>query len=214
MIGFLFIGIDQSHPLLFHVNNLKLPSLVLVDRSIHSNVGSIGVDNINPMVQLLQYVEQMGHKKIAFYGTIACSQPSTANYDRLTAFRNCTSNQFEKIELSSKNDDSLEDALTKAMFEKERVSAIFCLNSGYLFHCYRTLYRHELRVPEDISLVACHDQIENNVIDVDFSCFTQPLEKVGALAVDKIVALYNNEEEIVNIILPAKVKDGRTVKRI
>lgn len=116
-----------------------------------TNSGNI--QNSDGIKQVIQYLYSIGHRKTAF---LAGSEIELTNQQRLSAYKKYI--QAFGMEL---NEDLIIHQLTnegeseqaeKLLARSREFTAVICFNDHIAFNAMKVLRRHDLRIPEDISL--------------------------------------------------------------
>ncbi|HKJ67055.1 MAG TPA: GntR family transcriptional regulator, partial [bacterium] len=84
---------------------------------------------------------------------------------------------------------------------KDRPTAIFAYNDLTALGFQEALLEKGMRIPEDVALVGFDDIERSCYSPVTLTTVRQPTEKIGTLAMEKVMALINHEETEVRTIL-------------
>lgn len=131
------------------------------DRSIHSVI----CDNHAGTYQVMRYLRDLGHRRIAFLTIEDIGLPhNSLHLDRLEAYRNyvqllgCESHPAY-IQIPTRDDsrETLGDAVDKGLrallaLRKQRPTALICATDAYAFSVLSLATRHGLEVPRDLSV--------------------------------------------------------------
>lgn len=207
---------DVNSEYLKALNNLGIP-VVLVDGQLkYSNFNGVFVDNIKGSYDGVEVLIKEGHKDIAIITGRMNSKPAQ---DRLLGYEKAL--MMHKIKINKDyimyGDYSLESGyrLTKELIHrKKRPTAIFVCSNFMTLGCLKALREHNLRVPDDIALMA-FDKIDVlNILGMNLSHIEGPSTELGEIGMNLLVNSIKNPEdtEIKNItITPNLVLNGSEI---
>ncbi|RDU94882.1 LacI family DNA-binding transcriptional regulator [Trinickia dinghuensis] len=171
--------------------------IVVLGRSLNNVPGLAGlpIDNVQGARDMTRYLIAQGHRKIAF---IAGPTTHIDAVQRLLGYRLAL--EEAGIRFSSQRieqGDFLEaggvDAMARLLARKAAFTAIFCANDQTAYGARLTLYRHGLRVPEDVSLVGFDDVPTSQYSTPPLTTIRQPIYELGRQAAAAIVRLIRKE---------------------
>lgn len=91
--------------------------------------------------------------------------------------------------------------MNKLLLQKDRPTAVFCVNSTFLYGAFQAIQDHGLRVPDDISIVCIDDDPAWRNAMVPLTVVRQPLRDMGALAFDYLKQEIETGESLKNTIM-------------
>lgn len=178
----------------------QLPVVVANRASGMADVPSVCVDHVGGMRKLAQYLCDIGHRRMAYLGGTAglafserrrkafVSTVGEALGDRAAVSQQLAGLGHEQVV-----------AATQAMLQQQP-SVIVCESKTNLPVMLNEIQRHDLRIPQDISVACFDDSHWAQHADPPVSVVRQPLERVGQLAGQQLldaVAGQTNTEPIV-----------------
>ena len=104
----------------------------------------------------------------------------------------------------------------KAYLERsvELPTAFFADNDIIAFGCARALKEYGLRIPEDISIIGFDNTDLCEIMEPALSTMHVPKRRLGALAVDRLIAKINGEtDETVKVELSTELIERDSVTR-
>lgn len=138
--------------------------------------------NYSGMYRATRYLTQRGHKRIGFVGTIRTSRNVM---DRFYGFLRCMREEALPVREEWLLEDR--DVLTEQgrVFLPEELPSAFVCSSDYSAGLlYDELCRHDLRVPEDISVIGYDDYLYGNALARMLTSYHVDMEKMASRAVD------------------------------
>lgn len=194
--------------------------LVLIDRYFeNSNLTCVCTDNFKGAYDATKKLIEAGHKNILCIRGVPRAITSVRRVDGyLTALSEAG---LENNAIISGNDFSIENGYLQtqlAISSGKKFTAIFALSGTNLLGSLHALRDHNLKVPEDVSLISFDDNVYLNYLNPAISCVSQPLELISIAAVDQLmirlgvskqtetVSTRNSEAEKTNMIeIPPKI---------
>ncbi len=176
----------------------------------------IGLDDRQGGHLMANYLIEQGHKEILFVS----DNFAGADYERYCGFS--AAMREAGYHVSQRNYMRLgagEEDLQKSLAELYRVykqySVIFAASDYYALHIINYFYDHDVRVPEDISIVGFDDNIYSKMCRPAITTIHQSPKRKSELAVDYMMRLLNGEEIENNWIrLPVELVIRDSVKRV
>ncbi|MDX1413140.1 MAG: LacI family DNA-binding transcriptional regulator [Candidatus Promineifilaceae bacterium] len=185
-------------------------SVVLIDRYVpDATVDIIRGDSVGGAYQVVQHLIQQGHRHIA---VLAGPKDVSTASDRVTGYRQAI--RDAKIEIGSEaiywgnfTHDSGYSQTKQALTADQRPTAIFATNNFIATGALKALYEADLRVPDDISLAAFDDFLDNATYDPFLTVVTQPSYDMGYKATELLLDRLDGDgtEEYRHILLPTKL---------
>lgn len=191
--------------------------LVTIDHLFH-NRSAIVSDNVKGMRQLLTYVYEQGHRRIAYIH----GADSSVTQSRLSSFYRTA----EELGLTIPDFYILESAYRDTGGAGERTKELLALENPPTcilypddFSCFggmNVIREQGLRIPQDIS-VAGYDGIQaGRHIEPQLTTLHQDTERIGELAGLKLISLIEKPKTTLaeQILVGGEVYEGRTVRKL
>jgi DNA-binding LacI/PurR family transcriptional regulator len=163
-------------------------------------VPQVDSDNRTGARAAMEHLLDLGHRRIAAVFTLL---PTSNSLDRLGAYDAAL--RARSIELPSDYCVMAEDAFASAESRAERVRALlvrsdaptafFCAGYYSALETLQVIREAELRVPDDVSLVAFDDPISAAHISPPLTTVRQPLEAMGRLAMSELLQWLTRREQ-------------------
>jgi DNA-binding LacI/PurR family transcriptional regulator len=97
---------------------------------------------------------------------------------------------FDKVQ----SPEDIEECVEKMIVSGERPTAIFCMEDILAISLIRSLQKHGLRVPEDISVVSIDDIILSSRVYPALTTVALDKDALGSYAVDLLMDLVNGKD--------------------
>ncbi len=81
--------------------------------------------------------------------------------------------------------------MNRLLLQKERPSAVFLLHFYFVFGVLKAIEDHNLRVPEDISVICIDDETVAPHLNPPITVYAQPLREIGAKAAELLMDASN-----------------------
>lgn len=180
--------------------------VVQIDRRIKDSIyPAVTIDNKKSAYIATEYLIKHGHRKIAH---ITGDLQTDTALDRLEGFKTALHNydlpcREEWILEGDYSKESGRELMEKIIKLKDRPTALFFANDLMAFGAYETIYKHNLRIPEDFSIVG-HDNLEiTSFVRPGLTTMDQPKYRLGQIAAEKLIAMIEkkNNNTFENVIL-------------
>lgn len=214
--GVVIACIDFSDPEVLELVNSEIP-VVTIDH-IFNNRTAIVSDNVKGMSDLVQYIYDLGHRKIAFIH----GEDSSVTRDRLASFYRTV----EKLNLEipeeyviqcTYHDTEMAARVTRQILNlKERPTCIIYPDDFTSIGGINEIKGMGLRIPEDIS-VAGYDGISySQVVEPPLTTIKQDTANLGGKAAKHLIDLIERPKTtlVERVIVEGNVIPGKSVKKI
>ena len=158
------------------------------------------IDNVDGASQAVQYLIDLGHKKIGFIGG-DITHPSIR--DRLQGFKNALINADIPIDEKLVSTDESYTGLingynaVKKIFTKGgRPTSLFCSNDIMAIGSMKYLKEQGYKIPEDVSLVGFDDIEAAYQAEPPLTTMKVLKEEIGGLAVEELVKAIENNNRL------------------
>ncbi len=179
-------GIINTLPQVSSVDLLKMCKGIPAEIYIRngSMLSSVTVDFKHGVLQALQHLAGLGHRKVAFLYYRGFKDPCMV--DRVDCFRNCKSHlERHAVPFDEQNPDGDEefDALYR-----EGVTAFLASTMEYAVSVLRWSYRRKRMIPDDVSLLVFEDSEIVNRQCVTLTAVQLPLQELAHHTVKNLLA--------------------------
>lgn len=191
--------------------------VVTIDHLFNNRIAIIS-DNINGMKDLLTFVYDMGHRRIAYIH----GMDSAVTRSRLTSFYRTAEelsievpDQYIK-EAAYRDTDGAEAATRELLELKTPPTCILYPDDFSSFGGINAIKKMGLRIPEDIS-IAGYDGIGiGRHIEPQLTTLRQDTDQIGIQAGEKIISLIEKPKSTVieQVVISGEVYKGETVGKI
>ena len=214
--GVVIACVDFSDPEVVNLINSDLP-VVTIDHVFDNRI-SVVSDNIGGMRELVQYIYDCGHRKIAYiYG-----EDTAVTKNRVASFYNTLSVLGVEIpeeytQGSAYRNPKLAAKYTKEMIKlKDRPTCIIYPDDYSAIGGLNALSEAGMSVPEDISIVGYDGSYVSQIIDPKLVTYQQNTEKIGEVAARSLIKLIKDQKStlIEKIVVPGELVQGKSVARV
>ncbi|HUW41839.1 MAG TPA: LacI family DNA-binding transcriptional regulator [Rectinemataceae bacterium] len=205
--GVIILGSQIDDPRIAALSADRSPSVLLHAHSDLPFVSCVDVDNYSIIEYFIDYLAALGHRRIAFIGGDSSVLDA---YQRLDAYEACMAKRclpLEKDLVFRGNWSSGSGYEAFLHFDKlrPRPSAVIASNDHMAIGFLKAAYEHQVRIPEDLSLVG--------IDDIEMAAFTtpklttmrQPMQTIASAAVETLIgAMEDRDKPASHIILEAE----------
>lgn len=214
--GVVIACIDFSDPEVMELVESDIP-VVTIDHLFNNRI-SIVSDNIKGMRDLLTYIYNQGHRKIAYIH----GMESAVTSSRLSSFYK-TAEELglmipdEYVKEAGYRDTDMTAKRTRELLDlKEPPTCIIFPDDYAAFGGINAIKKRGLRIPQDIS-VAGYDGIRvARQIEPAITTLAQNTKKLGKYAAEKLIGLIEKPKTtlIEQVLVQGELLEGATVRRI
>lgn len=156
--------------LFVRLENAGIPVTVVMKSDFHDRYYSVCVDDFQGAYEAGCHLVRLGHKKIAYVGVQRPDLPALSN-DRFIGFKkamdvnNIGLPDEHVFEFETGHMDKLRSDLYPVFnpSNKEKPTAIFCLDDDLALRVILSLQEFTLSIPEDVSIIAPGDVLDYNM---------------------------------------------------
>lgn len=211
--GVIIVNKDFSDPGVIELANSDLP-VVTVDYMFNS-CSAVVSDNIQGMHDLMQYVYDQGHRRIAFIR----GEDTAVTRSRLASFHQfCAEHELEIPDayiLSARyHDPERTGAIARQLLElPERPTCILCPDDISALGAIAEIEQFGLSVPKDISVVGYDGILLTRMFHPHLTTFCQDNVTLGTTAAKLLLERIANPKTFIPriVTIPGKLQEGESV---
>ncbi|MFH1406717.1 MAG: LacI family DNA-binding transcriptional regulator [Candidatus Omnitrophota bacterium] len=214
--GILFADLDGNAKLLDTLAAEGIPFVVMNNYFETIPISCIGIDNKKAVIEVVDYLVKLGHKRIA---TITGNLETQSARKRLEGFRV----GLRKHGIAAKEDfiiqgdytrESARRSMKKLLSQKPTPSAVFVASDEMAQGAIEAVFEKGLKIPGDISMVGFDDSYIASLGVVPLTTVHQPLAEMGRKAVEMLSQLMANEKKPpLKMFLKAKLIERISTRR-
>ncbi len=187
--GVLFADIDGNRRIISMAKKNSIPYIVMNNVFDDNETNYIGIDNKEASMDAVQYLVDLGHKRI---GTITGNMKTQSAIMRLEGYKaalakNNIAENPEYIVNGAYNREKAQEAMIKVMSEKPRPTAIFAASDLMAFGAIMIALKEDIRVPEDVSVMGFDNSPLAALGHVTITTVSQPLAETGIIAARALI---------------------------
>ncbi len=214
--GVVIACVDFSDPQVDELIKSNIP-VVTIDHLFNNRIAVVS-DNIRGMKDIVDYVYEMGHRKIAYVH----GDESSVTQSRLSSFYKTLEEHGIEVKddyvvsAPYRNTEASFKATEKLLDLPEPPTCILYPDDFAAFGGMNAIRQRGLKIPEDVSVVG-YDGIEiARRISPILTTLVQDTEKIGSIAANKLINLINNPKStlIEQIIVDGTIEKGESVAKI
>ena len=214
--GLILVPVQNSENTILKLQHSDTP-FILIDR-IFQNIltNSISLDNYKATIDSVNYLIKMGHKRIAFINYEATlfnlMERDRGFKDALKAHGITPDDSliYKVGPLNPKADTTR--AINRLMADEHKCDAIFFATDRLAIFGLQHLNELKLNVPKDISAFSFDAAEAFDLFYCPVTHASQPLEKMGKLAVNSLIDIINKNKVINQIFLETEFVFGKSCR--
>ncbi|MBH1942349.1 LacI family DNA-binding transcriptional regulator [Mobilitalea sibirica] len=214
--GVVIACIDFSDPDVIELIRGDLP-VVTIDH-VFDNRTAITSDNVKGMRDLITYIYEMGHTKIAYIH----GADSSVTQNRVGSYYKTLGElgievPDEYVVSGIYHDPDTTVKLTKKLLAlKDRPTCIIFPDDFSCIGGINAIKENGLRIPEDISVAGYDGILLSQVLDPKITTLQQNTKALGRSAAEKLIALIENPKATIieRVVVEGKVLAGNSVKNL
>lgn len=212
--GLIVTSSDAESPALLAAQRDELPIVLTYSSRLHSPLPSVGVDNQAAATEAVNYLVELGHRRIAMLaGTFRSSDRSHARYRGYVAAHAAHRIPLDPTLLREVEYSVEHGAVGLRDFWAlpDPPTALFCSNDVLAFGALRQALDQQLRVPDDLSIVGFDDSPMAPLTNPRLTTVHQPAYQMGQeacrLLLERIVGKRDTAQ---SVILPTELRIRET----
>lgn len=210
--GVLLMGALRDDPILELLRKENLPTVLVARETAFDGFSAVGMDNFRGSKEAVEYLIQLGHRRIAFLGG---SDQYEYTRNRLAGYRDALAQAGITSEgwvFLGKGDEAVRALLSAS--PSLPVTAIFFVNDEHASQALPVLQKEGIRIPEDLSVIAFDDTELMAQWIPPISSVAVPRMEIGELAVKSLVEQITRPSiESIRIILHTHLRIRETSVR-
>ncbi|MCY9693594.1 LacI family DNA-binding transcriptional regulator [Paenibacillus alginolyticus] len=162
----------------------------------HDRIPCIVTDNVKFSMKVISHLVELGHREIAF---INGSAHAVDSYDRLEGYLKALREHHipfrpELIEIGNFNETGGYEAIHRLFAKKIPFTAVYSANDEMALGVYRACSELGIQIPMQLAVVGVDNNRISKYITPPLSTVNQPKYTMGALLVEKLIDMMNENE--------------------
>jgi LacI family transcriptional regulator len=214
--GVILVSANFNDPEVIHLVESDMPT-VTIDH-LYNNRTAILSDNAKGLGEIVNYLYEQGHRKIAFIH----GEDTTVTKERMASFHKACQNLNLTIP-----EHYIKEALyhipkysglaTRELLKlKDRPTVIIYPDDYSFMGGLTEIEKHKLKIPEDISVVGYDGIYLSRILRPILTTYVQDSEEIGKKASLKLIEMIEKPKTFIaeQIIINGHLQIGQTVKKI
>lgn len=208
---------DFSNPEIIELVNGRLP-LVTIDYIFNGRT-SVNSNNVRGMSELVKYVYQRGHRKIAY---VHGNSESQVTKERLVSFYKTMEDlgidvPSEYVKASKYLDPDMAEKLTYELLNLDNApTCIIYPDDLSVVGASNAAKQMRLKIPKDLSVAGYDGTRFSQMLNPKVTTIGQNTKEIGKTAADELISAIENPKLtlVKRIVVDGKLIEGETVKRL
>ena len=195
-----FVFSNVNEELISHLEGLGIPAVIILNNELQEKYSTAGIDDFQAAYEGTQHLLRLGHRDILYLCSGAGRSTSTFT-DRLYGFQKALGEygvEFKKekcIDIEKRNPEELRRRLKELINKKSRPTAVFAYDDHLAVEAVAYLTEMELKIPDDVSIIAPGDLINYSEPYVPkISTFQVDPVQIGRIASHIMMERLNGKE--------------------
>jgi len=207
--GLIIIPSEENIRILERLDLEKTP-VVLINRIIkNSNVDSINIDTYNILLEVIDYLVSLKHKKIAF---IIRETHLIQSMERLRGYKDGLKKNkitINKEFIIDEQEVSLESgykSMVKILNLDDKPTAVIVYNDTLAIGAIKAIKDYNFKVPDDFSIVGFDNSFVDGYLEPTLTSLDFPKEEIASKAFSLLLARMNGDKSLPkDIIVPSSL---------
>jgi DNA-binding LacI/PurR family transcriptional regulator len=174
----------------------NIPIVVVNNPQVGDSTYSVLVDHAAASRSAVRFLVQLGHRRVAYVGDRFGFQSNSARHD---GYRQCLEEfgmgyRPEYVVTGASGPEGGMLAMDQLVALPERPTAVFCYNDMTAVGVLASARRHQLRVPEDLSVVGFDDLLIASYTHPPLTTVRQPTRLIGRVAAEMLLNLLSGSK--------------------
>lgn len=210
--GAILLGTEQDKGELVQLVQEDYPFVFVGRRDVpNAAISYVAADYTTATVQVVRYLIEHGHRRIAYLGDIARTE---SHQDRFCGYSQALEQagilvDSDRVWFGS--DDIVTTDFLNGLLARD-ITALVLEHDHFVRGVFQTAAAMGLQIPADLSLAALGDPISEHDRAQEVTAFRIPRRRMGMQAVRLLVDMLENSDTVpVQITLPCEFVPGKTV---
>lgn len=216
--GILLLGTEMTPKDYMHFQNLKNPLVILDSYFDNINCDSVLINNVQGSYLATEYLALRGHKKIGYLRSntrISNFVEREDGYYKSLRHNNIPTSHPYVVNITPTTEQAYLDVCKYLKTNTAFPTAYFADNDIIAAAAIRAFKEFNIKVPEQVSIIGFDDMPICQFTDPTLTTMYVPKQRLGALAVDRLLSRINeNNSEIIKIELAVQLIERNSVKSI
>ncbi len=176
----------------FRENQLPVVLIDVID-SENVNVDKIVVDNFSGAKEAVGYLASLGHQRIGFISDAVTTPVRKEGYKTELKKSGLKIDENIIIVRAGRSEEVGYQVGLKLLVEKDRPSAVFCVNDLIAIGLMKAAFELSLKVPEDLSIIGFDDLPISSSLPVPLTTVRQPIREIAQKSLQVLTERMENE---------------------
>ncbi|MFZ5351985.1 MAG: LacI family DNA-binding transcriptional regulator [Bacillota bacterium] len=196
---------------------IKVPIILVSTESYRLQVPYVKVDDKQAAYSAAQYLIEMGHTDIAMIS--GTPDDPVAGEPRINGYLQALQDYGIPInkKLIKHGNFSYQSGITcmeELLSEKNTFSAVFAASDNMAVGALSVAYKKGIKVPDELSVIGYDNTPVAEMAIPPLTVVAQPLYNMGKTAMEKLLSMIKTQKRAESIILPHKIVERNTVRRL
>lgn len=212
--GIIFYG-DVDPIIINSINKFDIPYIIVDSHIVDINTLSVSADYMESAYTATNYLIKLGHSKVAYIGN---SLLFHYNNQTFAGFKKAIEENkiimpINWLQFDANNEQTAYHSMENILSYEQLPTAVFCSADIYAIGAIKCIKDHNLRIPDDISVIGIDDIILSQYIEPPLTTVKIDKAEMGRIAIEMLIKKIdklNVENQVVaskNLILRSSTKE-------
>jgi DNA-binding LacI/PurR family transcriptional regulator len=183
------------------LEEMRVPIVLINDQHPGQFAHSVMINNRAGGRLAVSHLASLGHRRIAYIGDRHGYQ---SDVERRAGYRDALRAAgiefaMDLVVSGDGKPEAAEQAMNELLRLRDRPTAVFCYNDMSAMGAIRSIRRHGLHIPAEISVCGFDDLFLADYLDPPLTTIRQPMRRMGEMAVEHLVEVIAGGEERVRV---------------
>lgn len=206
------------------IDRLRIPIVLVLSEHVKSKFSSFKTDDIKASFDAISFLISRGHKKIGMI-TSSPSEDKLVGEPRFEGFKNAIDFyqlSFDPKQVAFGKDIRYEGGYSamKQLLDtrnETEISAVFAATDEMAIGAMRCIYDHNLKVPEDLSIIGYDNLTISNMVTPKLTTVSQAFEEIGVESVKYLIKILKDsklQSDSSIFYIPHRIVDRESVMKL
>ncbi|HCS73112.1 MAG TPA: hypothetical protein DIW17_04465 [Clostridiales bacterium] len=194
------------------IKQRKIPAVVIDGSTEDPDISYVNIDYHGTSYTAVNYLYKLGHRNLCYMLPNDSEVNNRQAVQRINGYKAA----LESLQLVDSNlyftEDSMDDLISsvKSTYPINKPTAVVVNKTSYAVPLLKALYENGLKVPEDISVIACNDQGIAEFLTPPLTTIRVPTYAIGAKSAEMLFDILNGKPINIKLRLSNEVIERKS----
>jgi len=210
------VGLDKNFSEIEFINNVKksgVPTVIINGITERPDISYVYIDYYGTTYTAVDYLYQLGHRKLCYMLPNKNEIDNMQSVQRIRGYKDALKN-LNLIDYDLYlNTESIYD-IVDLLSSEDKPTAVVVNKMPYAVQLLKTCVKLGIKVPEDISIIACNDEDYAGYLTPPLVTIKVPICEMGEKSAEILFDAFKNKSLSIKLKLPNKVIERESCRRL